>query len=213
MKPVYLTLTRHETPLPAGASRFWGNPDLPRGTAYPMYTGDDGEEYPYTFICQINLGELARFAPGNPLPHTGLLAFFARIDNYLGDYSYPPCIGGSVSGREAVKVLWFPDCGDTYEAVLVDDDDKEVAPAELHVGFSHTRPADENALFAAPDHRPWEEWDAPCTGWQILLQVDSFEGDGFELNFMDTGVLDLLISPDDLRRHRFDRVRAIVLST
>lgn len=47
----------------------------------------------------------------------------------------------------------------------------------------------------------------------ILLQVDSFEGEDFSLNFMDTGVLDFLISPHDLEKSDFSDVRAIVLSS
>ena len=35
----------------------------------------------------------------------------------------------------------------------------------------------------------------------------------FSLNFMDCGVLDFLISPEDLAACRFDNVRAIILST
>ena len=49
--------------------------------------------------------------------------------------------------------------------------------------------------------------------WLILLQVDSFEGKDFQLNLMDVGVLDFLISPSDLKQHSFDNVRAIVLSS
>lgn len=63
MKPVHLTLHKPFEKLETGASRFWGNPDLPKDFDYPMYIDDEGDEYPYFFICQINLAELAVSMP------------------------------------------------------------------------------------------------------------------------------------------------------
>ena len=217
MTPIRLILTHPANKLPGGASRFWGNPDLPDGTPYPMYTDDDGDPYPYFFICQINLRDIAPYDVDGLLPHTGLLSFFAKIDRYLGMYDDTDCISGYISSPDDVKVLYFPEseCGDMREVVLIDDDDEPTSPAELQIDFSlDAAPlTDDHMLLAPPDHREWASWDAPCEGWEILLQVDSFDGPGFNLNFMDTGVLDILISPADLRDRRFDRVRAIVLST
>ena len=68
-------------------------------------------------------------------------------------------------------------------------------------------------LLAPPSHREWENWDHPFEDWLILLQIDSFDGKDFNLNFMDSGVLDFLISEKDLADRRFDNIRAIVLST
>ena len=135
MDPVYLRLSEPSGKLPVGASRFFGNPDLPAGCAYPSYTDDDGD--------------------GNPS-----------------------------------------------------------SPGELRIDFS-LRPGthDEHAVFAPPSHRPWETWDHPFEDRRILLQVDSCGGKDFDLNFMDVGVLDFLISPSALARHDFDDVRAIVLSS
>lgn len=215
MKPVHLTLRKPFEKLETGASRFWGNPDLPKGFAYPMYIDDDGDEYPYFFICQINLAELARFDADTPLPKSGLLSFFGKIDHYMGLFAATDCIGGSISPTDAVKVLWFPSCDDMDEVVLLDDNDGQVAPEEMQITFSRSVPAlsDEHMLFAPPTHREWETWDEPYEDWKILLQIDSFAGMDFNLNFMDFGVLDLLIDPDDLKNGRFDNVRGIVLST
>ena len=55
--------------------------------------------------------------------------------------------------------------------------------------------------------------NAPFEDWVILLQIDSFEGKDFVLNFMDFGVLDFLISPKALEASDFSDVRGIVLST
>lgn len=215
MEPIHLILDKPAEKLAPGASRFWGNPDLPEGFEYPTYIDDEGDAYPYFFICQINLAELARFDADNPLPKRGLLSFFGKIDRYMGLFAATGCVGGSIGPREAVKVFYFPSCDGTDEVVLVDDEDRPVAPGELRVGFGRTVPAwsDEHMLFAPPTHREWETWDAPFEAWEILLQIDSFSGTDFDLNFMDFGVLDFLIAPDDLKNHRFGDVRAIVLST
>lgn len=215
MKPIHLTLHRPFEKIPAGASRFWGNPDLPRGVGYPMYVDEDGDEYPYFFICQINLEEVAPFDTEHRLPASGLLSFFAKIDRYMGYFDASDSIGGSISQADAVKVVCFPSCEDMDEVVLVDDNNSPIAPDEMQIEYAHSAPplSDEHILFAPPAHREWETWDSPYEDWEILLQIDSFEGMDFILNFMDFGVLDFLISPEDLKNHCFDNVRAIVLST
>lgn len=201
--------------LAEGSSRFWGNPDLPEGVDYPMYVDDEGDEYPYVFVCQLNMADVAPYDVGEVLPHEGVLLFFAKIDHYLGNFADTDCIGGSISGTDAVKVLYFPKVENLREVVLVDDDDEPLAPEEMQIDFSLDFPryCDDHALLAAPAHREWETWDHPYEDWQILLQIDSFSGKDFNLNFMDCGVLDFLINPTDLKNRDCSKVRAIVLST
>ena len=213
MKPVYLTLSQPTEGLPSCSSRFWGNPDLPKGFDYPMYIDEEGDPYPYFFICQIRLADLD--IPDCPLPATGLLQFYAKIDSYLGYEAAADRISGHISSPEDIKVLYFPDCTDMEEAVLLDEDGEETSPAEMQITYT-TAPEkyqDEHILFAAPTHREWETWDPPFENWEILLQIDSFSGSDFSLNFMDCGVLCFLIDPEDLRAGKFDNVRGIVLST
>ncbi len=214
MKPIYLQLHKPFEKLDLGASRFWGNPDLPEEMAYPMYKDEEGEDYPYVFICQINLAELYAFAPGNPLPDKGLLLFFAKIDHYLG-YMGDSELSGFISDPSEVKVLYLDNTESLREVVLVDDDGQQMSPEEMEIKFSwnHAHLNDDHALFAEPSHRPWETWDHPFEDWTILLQIDSFEGADFILNFMDFGVLDFLIPPEALHNRDFNNVRGIVLST
>ncbi len=215
MKPIFLKLSKPAGEIETGGSRFFGNPDLPQEYEYPTYVWADGEEYPYVFICQINLEEIAEFDKDNRLPHKGLLSFFAKIDRYLGCFEDEDSVSGYISEPEDVRVLYFPDTDGFEEFVLVDEDDEPMSAPELRIEFADKleKYADEHALFAAPDHREWETWDPPYESMEILLQVDSCEGDDYMLNFMDCGVLDFLIDPEDLKAGRFDRVRAIVLST
>ena len=215
MKPIQLILSKPFGQLPAGASRFWGNPDLPEGTGYPMYVDDEGDEYPYLFVCQINLEQVAPYDTAGRLPHKGLLAFFAKIDHYVGMFAATDQVQGHISRPDAVKVLWIENTENLREVVLVDDDDSPLAFEEMQIDCNLTPEplSDDHFLLAAPTHREWETWDPPFEDWEILLQVDSFAGMDFNLNFMDCGVFDFLISPRDLRARRFDNVRGIVLST
>lgn len=215
MNPIYIKLSNISEELETNASRFWGNPALPENYPYPTYIDDEGDEFPYFFICQINLEEIAPFDKENLLPHKGLLSFFAKIDHYLDYMTATDCISGYISESDAVRVLYFPDIDNTREVVLIDDDNNPTAPEEMKISFSLRREKydDEHVLFAHPTHREWETWDSPFEDWIILLQVDSFEGGDFNLNFMDCGVLDLLISPVDLKHRNFSDVRGIILST
>ena len=215
MKPIHLSLSTPDERIPLGSSRFWGNPDLPKDFDYPMYIDSDGDNYPYFFICQINLADIAPFDTSNRLPHTGLLSFFAKIDYHMGYYADEPEISGYISDTDAVKVFYFPSADNMEEVILLDDNDEQSSPRELQIAFSASLPplSEEHMLFALPTHREWETWDHPYEDWQILLQVDSFSGHDFNLNFIDFGVLDILISPDDLKAQRFDNARAIILST
>ncbi len=149
------------------------------------------------------------------LPPTGLLSFFAKIDHYLGIDVATDTIGGTISSPEAVKVMYSPTMTDLREVVLIDDDGEQSSPEEMQMRFSlrETPLDDEHVMLAPPIHRQWESWDHPFEDMEILLQVDSFSGEDFDLNFMDTGVLAFLISPADLSRCRFGNVRGIVLSS
>ena len=223
-KPIKLTLERPYDKVSRCGSRFWGNPDLPVGYGYPSFEDEDGEPFEYQFVCQINLADIAEFDPEGLLPHKGLLSFFAKIDRYLGHFDNGTSLGLALGGPDDVKVLYFPDVVEAAddvnagfaELVLVDDDEQPLNPREWGIRFNvpdSADYADDHALLAEPVHREWEDWDEPCSGWRILLQVDSCFAEDYELNFIDCGVLDFLISPEDLAAARFDRVRGQILST
>ena len=210
-----IRVTPVEERLPSCASKFWGNPDLPKGTEYPMaYYPDTDSHEPYHFICQINLADLP---PQDTLPRRGLLQFYANIHYYLG-WECDVEISGYPSDPDMVKVLYFPDPdpADFETMVVVGDDESDpLFPHEMALSFVDRLRDDEPCmhLLGEPEFREWEEWDEPCRGWSVLLQIDSFDGADFNLNFMDCGVLDFLISDDYLRNLDFSNVRAIVLST
>lgn len=219
MEAFYIKLSTTETDndsnkLPVGRSKFWGDADLPQGMPYPsLHIPETQENYPYHFICQINLSDLP---PQDILPRTGLLQFYANIHYYLG-WDEEPHIGSCPSETNEVKVLYFPQiCLDKFEPqAVVDEDYGRLFPKEQALTFTNALSLydPQHHLLGFPEFREWEDWDEPCRGWRLLLQIDSFDGPDFNLNFMDTGVLNFLISENDLKRGDFSHVRAIVLST
>ena len=87
-----------------GKSKWWGCPDLPKGVPYPCYEpipdymaddehiadyDEDESEDTLTFICQINLQDIAPYDVEGLLPHTGMLYFFAQLDYFMGDLDAP----------------------------------------------------------------------------------------------------------------------------
>lgn len=58
--------------LPAGTSKFGGEPDLPEGVAWPEFDGR-----PLHFLAQLNLADLPpRWIPSADLPRKGLMSFW-----------------------------------------------------------------------------------------------------------------------------------------
>ncbi|HEX8326682.1 MAG TPA: YwqG family protein [Hymenobacter sp.] len=87
-------------PLPAGASRLGGAPDLPAGVAWPAWEGR-----PLSFLAQLNLAELAAFPTAAALPADGLLSFF--YDAQEQPWGYNPADRGraAVLYHEAAATL------------------------------------------------------------------------------------------------------------
>ena len=205
MKSIKINLTKTAEDL-FMKSKWWGNPDLPEKFDVP----DD-----LTFVCQLRCDELAAYDAENALPHKGMLYFFAAIDYYFGniDSYYPEDFYWN---SEDIKVFYVEDLDNqTFEQVIfVDDDDKPVAMKELKVTFSAADAhCDGNKMLGEPYNREWEDWDKPYNGWIELLQVDSDDYDDGALNFMDWGMLHVLINYKDLKNKDFTKVTSTICST
>jgi hypothetical protein len=61
--------------VPVGASKFGGQPDLPKKLAWPSFSDDDDAMLP--FVMQIELSALHAFDKEGLLPATGMLYFFS----------------------------------------------------------------------------------------------------------------------------------------
>lgn len=187
-------------------SKWWGNPDMPVGFDVP----DD-----LTFICQIRCEDIAEFDEENLLPHKGMLYFFAAIDYYFGNFD-AYCPDGPYWDNEDVKVFYVEDIDNqTFEQVVfVDDDDKPVAIKEMKMTFSKAdMMCDGNKMLGEPYNREWEDWDEPFNGWTELLQIDSDDYEECSLNFIDWGMLHVLINYKDLKNKDFTKVTSCICST
>lgn len=66
-----------------GKSYFWDAPQLPPELSYPFLKDEEGQLFPYTFICQINCADLQSVEPEESLPEQGMLYFFGDIDYFI----------------------------------------------------------------------------------------------------------------------------------
>lgn len=185
-----------------GKSKWWGAPDLPEDWEYPDMPDGDGNPIPLTFICQIRCADIAQLDTENLLPHEGMLYFFAAIDEYMGNDDYE-CPYHNVMGEwseEAYKVLYSPttDNLEPYE-ITWDDGSPAYLPAEAISFEEDGAYSDEFRLLGEPY---FEQVQSEYEDYLNLLQID--EEDRWHLRFYDCGMVNFLITPDDLKQKRFD---------
>lgn len=185
---------------------------MPEGLEYPetMMVDEDGEEYldPLTFICQIRCEDIAALDPDGLLPHEGMLYFFAALDYFLGDIYNCDSPGLGLWQQKHYRVLYSPHCDDLHTHRIVYDDGSPVGlPAEA-ISFSLCSENDDsNRLLGLP----WlEEVREEMPDMISLLQIN--EEDRWRLRFYDCGVLNFLITPQQLRLRQWDKVQCHLFS-
>lgn len=200
-KPIYIHIAESNRALPLGASHLFGQPDMPEEYAMPMIP----------LICQINLEEL----PDNDvLPSSGLLLIFADINYYSDSWVGELNISMYVSDPKSVAVIYIPkeDC----DLLVRREDACKSSPKAVGIGFSRVKPSiDEPDLqmFGRSDHLEWETWPNPCENWIMLFQMDSMEEEEYSYNFIDWGVLCILVSHKSVSTLDFSDARGIILSS
>ncbi len=196
-------------------SKWWGFPDLPDDLDWPTVEAeDDGEVFddPLTFVCQIRCEELAELDPEGLLPHEGMLYFFAALDYFLGDLDAFTAPGMGEWPAEYFRVLYSPSCEGLNTHTLMYDEDTPAALAPEAINFwRHLEGSEDIPCYTGLLGEPFmEEIREAMPGLVSLLQID--ENDDWGLRFFDSGMLNFLISPEDLAARRFDRVRAWLYS-
>ena len=185
----------------SGKSKWWGAPDLPAGSPYPVLTLDEEDDCePLTFLCQIRCEDLAEVDSEGLLPHEGMLYFFAAVDYFLGlDSPVSPHIGEW--DKLHVRVLYSPSCDnlEPYEMHYEDGEDVFFPAVGMDLQSCAER-LDSFKLLGKPYFDEVYEQYPECI---CLLQID--ENDDWGLRFFDCGMLCLLISPEDLAARRFDK--------
>lgn len=181
-----------------GQSKWWGAPDLPQGSPYPVvHCREDGDEWdePLTFLCQIRCQDIAALDSDGLLPHEGMLYFFAAVDYFLG-LNCPLHTPMGEWPSENVRVMYSPSCEhlEPYEMFWDDSGESVFMPAEK-LDFELCGACDEGFKLLG---RPYiidinEEYD---DDYVSLLQVD--ENDDWNLRFYDCGMFFLLLRKSQL---------------
>ncbi len=202
MNSIRLKTSQSAEKLPVGSSRFLGNPDVWEGFRWPSITVD-GEEYDLSFLCQINCAEAAPYDTDHILPKTGMLYFFYDLDEMPWEPSDP----------NAARVIYYDgDMDALREMVLVDETGAEIAFKEQRIEFACVDPGflsdcEETHLLLGVPSLDYGTWYECIDGWQMLLQIDSFETEDAMVNFTDEGVLCFYAEPEKVKDRDFSDVR------
>ena len=185
-------------------SKWWGDPDMPEAMEYPMT-----EDYPLTFVCQINCEDIAKFDPEGKLPHEGMLYFFAALDQWLG-YESPleNGIGEWPKGHFVVKYAKEVNFETFRSCIMVDEDDNPITEPEREIEFSECADdADGIKLLGVPFY---EEIRMEYPDMINLLQLD--EDDELCMRFYDCGMVNLLMKESDLKFKNWKKTKAYLHS-
>ncbi len=204
MNSIRLKTSQPEGKLPVGCSKFLGNPDVWEGFQWPCITVD-GEEYDLTFLCQINCAEAAPYDTDGILPKTGMLYFFYDLDEMPWEPSDP----------DAARVVYYDgDMNALREMVLIDENGESIAFFEQKIEFECVEPGflsdcEETHLLLGVPSLDYGSWYECIDGWQMLLQIDSFETEDAMVNFTDEGVLCFFAEPEKVKNGDFSDVRIV----
>ena len=194
-----------------GQSKWWGFPDMPDTLDYPeIPVNDDGDEYddPLTFICQIRCDELAPYDVENLLPHEGMLYFFGALDYFLGNFDAISSPGMGEWDAPYFKVLYAPSCKELHTHKIVCEDGSPFGLPAESIAFSYdSEPEYCTRLLGEPYIDEVRE-DMP--GMISLLQID--ESDDWNLRFYDCGMVNFLISKEDLLNRRWQYTKCYLFS-
>ncbi len=203
MNSIRLKTSQPDGKLPVGSSKFLGNPDVWESFQWPSITVD-GEEYDLSFLCQINCAEAAPFDKDGILPKTGMLYFFYDLDEMPCDPSDP----------DAARVVYCDgDMNALREMVLIDENGESIAFSEQKIEFECVEPGflsdcEETHLLLGVPSLDYGSWYDCIDGWQMLLQIDSFETEDAMVNFTDEGVLCFFADPQKVKNKDFSEVRS-----
>ncbi|MCD7827370.1 MAG: DUF1963 domain-containing protein [Clostridiales bacterium] len=183
-----------------GESKFFGAPDLPENFDWPA----DSEGFDMEFICQINCCDAHKF--NSEIPESGMLYFFGCIAEPLGVPDAPKISEGFQSmGYFSVKYEDVP-APELQSGEIVDINGDPIGFKEIKIEFSK----DENVctemyhklLGGYPEGTDTDE----LSDYRLLLCLDSFSGEDFDLEFQDSGYLYFLIKENDLTNKDFSKV-------
>lgn len=146
------------TPLPLGASKFGGCPDLPKEFRWYYFSGESPftkkiKERPLSFLAQINCKEVKKYDTDNRLPSTGILYFFYELETMEWGFSH--------QDKGCSRVYYYDgDISSLEKTNFPDDMNQDYKLPELKLIF--------NSIYNAPsfeelydDYRlySWDDYD------------------------------------------------------
>ncbi len=214
--------------IPAAASKFGGDPDLPFGCPWP-YWG----ETPLTLVAQINLGEAGRHDARRILPPAGLLQFFhvSGLAAGLSDSDDAPhharwwiqCVAESKNKLRRTPLPSAASAMSRCESHLLEYRPVMTLPSRSSnlrrafpggelakylalldaVDRQSAPPAGRHQLLGHPSVARIDSSLDPHLKWQLMLQIEGIDLDGV------SATLGYWTPVEDLRQRRFDRSIAV----
>ena len=134
---IHIDYAKPDAPIPVGASKIGGCPDVPAGFVWPRHKDSLGVsdkarkdmERPIAFMAQFNLAEVAAFDTQGLLPKAGHLLFFYDYECF--DDGGALCTEGSAS-----RIMYFPPGTALERMALPDDMGEDCDFPELALTFS-----------------------------------------------------------------------------
>ncbi len=191
---IHIDYAKPEAPIPAGASKIGGCPDVPAGFVWPRYKDRFGVvdaarkdmERPLSFMAQFDLAEVAAFDKEGALPKSGHVAFFF---DYEGFYD------GGMCDQGGARVFYFPPGTALERMALPDDMGEDADIPELALTFSTrtSRPVsndwpEELLGDTEPDEDEYEKHNKAESGCKLLgypFTIQNPMQDECQVAFMD----------------------------
>ncbi len=174
---IHIAYRKAKTPLPLGASKIGGKPQLPRDFEWFSYEGEGWGEYdgfasrPLSFLMQLNCAEVKPYDHENMLPETGMLYFF--YDQVTMKWGFEPEDKGSA------RVFYYD--GD-IEALSETDFPPTLEPAHIFPEMALTFTAktgipsyEEFTVHIEETDTDWEDYDKAAEAFGIDIERDPAE--------------------------------------
>lgn len=147
--------------IPCGASKFGGNPDLPKDFEWFYYEGRSYDEVvasrPLSFLAQINLEDVKPLDTDQLLPEKGILYFFYEMHSMK--WGFDP------KDKGCARVYYYGGPVDQLEPIEAPADlEEEFLFPELPISFSNKRDMPDYNEFVDYYYRDCkrEEYEAHC---------------------------------------------------
>ncbi len=178
-------------------SKFWGDPDMPSDMQYPMLkVGDNDEEYPLNFICQIDCADIASFDKEGILPKEGMFYFFVALDYFMG-YDTPVKIPVGEWPRGYAVVKYTKNINpETFQSfIMVDEEGESLAELPLAIDFEECSQDDAGIKLLGKSSNG--EVTKEFNDYINLLQLATNELLGLDLK--KEGLINIFVKPSDIQ--------------